>query len=74
MSAAPASSLRSFHLVFILIAIMGADLFAGFSIHEYTLTKQWTSLALGVASALGGLGLAAYALFCVRKLDRERIE
>ncbi len=66
-------SLRSFHMMFILLAIMGADLFGGWAIRDYRHNGDPTTLALGIISMVGGLGLAVYALFLVRRLDREKI-
>jgi hypothetical protein len=66
-------NLRAFHLLFILIAIMGADLYGGWAIHDYRTNGDPFILALGVASMLGGLGLAIYVVNLVRKLDREHI-
>ena len=66
-------NLRSFHMLFILVAIMGADLFGGWAIHDYRTNGDSFILGLGIVSMLGGLGLAIYVLQLVRKLDRERI-
>ena len=66
-------NLRAFHLLFILIAIMGADLFGGWAIHDYRTNGDPVILTLGIISMIGGLGLAIYVLFLVRKLDREQI-
>jgi len=66
-------SLRTFHMFFILLAIMGADLFGGWAIRDFRYHGDGSMLALGVVSMVGGLGLAAYALFLVRKMDREKI-
>jgi hypothetical protein len=66
-------NLRAFHMVFILVAIMGADLFGGWAIHDYRTTGDPWILTLGIVSMLGGLGLAIYVLALVRKLDREHI-
>jgi hypothetical protein len=66
-------NLRAFHMLFILIAIMGADLFGGWAIHDYRTNGDPFILTLGIVSMLGGLGLAIYVLVLVRKLDREHI-
>ena len=63
-------SLKTFHLVFIIIAIIAADMFGAWAIwHRATL--DGLTLALGIATLVGGLVLTAYALFFVRKMDRE---
>lgn len=66
-------SLRAFHLVFILIAMIGADVFGAWAIHEWRLTGEWTTLALGAISLVGGLGLAAYSAWFVVKLEKAHI-
>jgi hypothetical protein len=66
-------TLRTFHLVFILLAIIGAEMFVGWTAHDFRQTRDPMILALGIMSAIGGLGLAGYALYLVRKLDREHI-
>ncbi len=66
-------SLRTFHLFFILVVIMGADLFGGWAAHEYRVDGDLPILLLGIGSSVGGLGLAAYIIRFVRMLDRERI-
>jgi hypothetical protein len=66
-------NLRAFHMLFILVAIMGADLFGGWAIHDYRTNGDPMILGLGIVSMLGGLGLAVYVLMLVRKLDRDRI-
>ena len=63
--------LKTFHMVFILATIMGADLFGGWAFHRYRETDDATILVLGIVSFAGGLGLAAYALLLVRKMERE---
>ena len=66
-------SLRTFHLVFILLASMGADLFGGWAVREYRASGDAFTLALGIACMIGGLGLAAYAIRFVRMIERERL-
>lgn len=66
-------SLRGFHMVFLLMAIMGADLYGGWAVHEYVYNGGPLHLALGIACLIGGLGLAWYALALVRKLDAAHI-
>ena len=65
--------LKTFHMVFILCAIMGADLFGGWALHSHRATGDASVLAMGIMSLVGGLGLAAYALFVVRRMERERL-
>lgn len=67
-------SLRTFHLIFILLAIVCAELFGAREFWLYSLTKDAAALWLGVVSVLGGLGLSVYALFFVRKMDAAHID
>jgi hypothetical protein len=66
-------SLKAFHLVFILLALMGSEMFVGWAAHDYYSSGDPVILGLGISSAAGGLLLAGYALVLVRKLDREHI-
>lgn len=66
--------LRTFHLVFILIAIMGADLFGGWAVHDYRINGELPILIFGIISMIGGLGLALYVIKLVRSFDRAHIE
>ncbi len=67
-------SLRTFHLIFMLIAIVGADLFGGWAIHEYHSSGDGLTLALGIISLVGGLGLCAYLIWFVRKAEVAHLE
>ncbi len=65
-------SLKTFHLVFIIVAIIVADMFGAWAIwHRATL--DGLTVALGVATLVGGLALTAYALYFVRKMEREKL-
>jgi hypothetical protein len=66
-------TLRTFHLLFILVAIIGADLFGGWATHAYSASGDLRIFLLGIGCMIGGLGLAAYAIRFVRMMDRERI-
>jgi hypothetical protein len=66
-------SLRTFHLLFILFAIMGADLFGGWAVHAYRGSGSVATLLMGIGCMVGGLGLAAYVVQFVHMMDRERI-
>jgi hypothetical protein len=66
-------SLRNFHLVFILIAILGADLFGLWSVWYFTQSNDVLILSMGIVSILGGLGLIWYAVRLVRRLDAAGI-
>lgn len=66
-------SLRAFHLAFILIAIVSADLFGARELWHYQSTNDVTTFWLGILSLLVGLGLSVYAFFFVRKMDRTGV-
>ena len=66
-------SLRSFHLVFLLMAIVGADLFGAWAVWQYVEHKDGMILTLGIIAVLGGLGLIWYAFKLVRQLDRANV-
>ena len=67
-------SLRAFHLVFILLAIVTAEMFGARELWYYRITKDVAELWMGILSLVGGLGLSVYALFFVRKMDSLHIE
>lgn len=67
-------SLRTFHLVFVLIAIVAADMFGAWSIAEYMQTRDAFTLAWGILCFAVGFGLIGYGIWVVRKLDKAHIE
>ena len=67
-------SLKTFHLVFILFAIMGADLFGGWAIHEYRINGDLETLLMGVFCIVGGLGLMGYVIHFMRSMQQAHIE
>ena len=66
-------SLRSFHLLFIFLAIVGADLFGLWSFWRYAATGDALLLAWGVVTIAGGVGLILYAVRFMRKMDAAGI-
>ena len=65
-------SLKTFHLVFIVATIIIGDMFGAWAIwHRATL--DGLTVVLGVATLIGGLALTAYALYFVRKMEREKL-
>lgn len=67
-------SLRSFHLFFILVSIVGADVFGVWAILNYFRGGDVMLLVLGVVAVLGGLGLIVYAVRLVRSFDSVGIQ
>ncbi len=66
-------TLRTFHLIFILLVIMAAEMFAVREIWFYRHTQELESLLLGILSLAGGLGLCVYAFLFVRRMDRAGV-
>ena len=67
-------SLRVFHLVFILIAIVGADLFGLWAVWTFMHVGDALMLTLGIISLLGGLGLFFYLIKMMRFFREAHIE
>ncbi|MEK6677516.1 MAG: hypothetical protein AABZ47_17920 [Planctomycetota bacterium] len=67
-------TLRTIHLLFVLVVMMSADLFGAWAVHEHYLRGNFVLLLLGIFSFLAGFGAIAYGIWFVRKLDRARIE
>lgn len=64
-------SLRTMHLLFILLVIVGADLFGGWAIWHARHGGPGSLWALGALSIVGGFGLIVYAFRLVRGLERS---
>ena len=62
-------TLRWFHMVFLLIVMIGADMFGAYAFYHYGRGGEPMILALGAAGLVAGLGLAAYVAWLVKKLD-----
>ena len=67
-------SLRTFHFVFILIAIGAADMFGAWAVWSYSQTHDGPTLIAEVLSFLVGFGMIGYAIRVVRKLEKAKIE
>lgn len=66
-------SLRTFHLLFILLLIVCAELFGAREIWTFSASREAMALWLGTLSLLGGLGLSLYAVLFVRGMDEAGI-
>ena len=60
-------SLRTFHLLFILAAVVLCDMFGAWGV--YHAGAGSANLAMGIVSFLAGFGLIGYGIWFVRKLD-----
>ncbi len=67
-------SLKTFHFVIILAAIVITDLFGAWAVHEHGTTKDTTTLVWGIASFAIGFGVIVYAIWVVRKFDKTKLE
>jgi uncharacterized membrane protein HdeD (DUF308 family) len=66
-------SLRSFHLVFLLFAIVCAELFGAWAIWHYPETRDFLSLVLGISALIGGFALIVYTIWFVRRTEEAHI-
>lgn len=66
-------SLKTFHLIFIILAIIVADMFGAWAIWSYPITGATINLVLGILTLIVGLALTVYAFFFVRKMEREKL-
>jgi lipid-A-disaccharide synthase-like uncharacterized protein len=69
----PSMSLRTVHLIFILIVIISAEMFGARELYQYRIAGETSSLVLGLISLMGGLGACVYAFYFVRKMDSADI-
>lgn len=67
-------SLRMFHLVFILIAIVATDMFGGWAVWEHAHTRETATLVIGMASFATGFALIIYGLWVAKKFQQTRIQ
>lgn len=61
-------SLRRFHEVFVLAAIVMAEMFGAWAVHHFVETRDALILGLGGFTLIGGLALCAYVLFFEREM------
>lgn len=66
-------SLRTFHLIFMVIVIIAADMFGAWGVWTYSQTGEAWTLPAGILSFAVGLALIAYAVWFVKKLDKAHI-
>lgn len=66
-------SLRTFHLLFIFLAALGADLFGIWAVREYVRGGDPVLLITGCVTILGGLGLILYAVRFIRRMNAANI-
>jgi hypothetical protein len=61
-------SLKAFHIVFVIAAILLSFGFAAWSLMTYSDGRRVIDLVFGVVSALAGVGLVIYGRYVLRKL------
>lgn len=66
-------SLRMFHLVFVLVAIIATDMFGGWAVWEHAHTHETATLIIGLVSFAIGFALIGYALWVAKKLNQIQI-
>ena len=66
-------SLRTIHLIFILIVIITAEMFGARELWFYRQTGELGTLVMGIVSLVGGLALSVYAYHFVRRMDSADI-
>ncbi len=74
MEAGAVFSLRNFHFLFILIAIIAADMFGAWAVWSHSQTRELPTLVIGILSFLFGFALVVYLIWLVRKLNRAKIK
>ena len=67
-------SLRTFHLLFILIAIVLTDMFGAWAVWDHSHTHDRMTLVWGVLSFLIGFALIGYGIWVVRKFDSAQVK
>ncbi len=68
------SSLRTIHLVFVLIVFIAADMFGAWGVWSYQQTQEGLRLVAGLLSFLFGFGVVGYTIWLVHKLDKAHVE
>lgn len=63
-------SLKAFHLAFILLCIVGAELVGAWALRAHSQTGALAMLLIGLVTLVGGLGLAGYSEHIARILER----
>lgn len=66
-------SLRMFHLVFMTLVIIGADLIGAWAIRNYSETHDPSILLCGIVTLIGGFGLVGYVIWFVRKTEKAHL-
>lgn len=67
-------SLRTFHILFVMLIIIAADMFGAWAVWDYRHHHDSMVLTAGILSFAFSFGVIAYAIWLVRKLDRAHIE
>ncbi len=64
-------SLRRLHEIFMLVAIVMAEMFGGWALHDFQVHRDPLILTLGLGTLVGGLVVALYVFYFEREMDRE---
>ena len=66
-------SLRWFHMLFLLVVMVMADLFGAWAIYFHG-KEDAVTLGMGILSLVTGLAIAAYVAWLVQKLDTAHVQ
>jgi len=66
-------SLRRFHEVFVLAAIVMAELFGAWAIYTFVETRDLLILGLGVFTLVGGVALCGYVMVFEREMTESGV-
>ena len=66
-------SLKLFHMIFVLVAIVLADMFGAWAFWEHSQRPSGGLILAGALSFALGLGLVVYAIALARKWEREHL-
>ena len=67
-------SLRWFHMLFLLIVMVVADMFGAWAIYFHGKGDDPVILGMGILSLVTGLAIAAYVAWLVQKLDTAHVQ
>lgn len=67
-------SLRTIHVLFILVVVVTADLFGAWAVRQHAQSPDTVLLVTGMLSFVAGFAAIAYGIWFVRKADRAHIE
>lgn len=67
-------SLRTFHILFVMIVFVATDLFGAWGVWYYSRHRETPALVAAIVSFMLGFGVVGYVLWMLHKLDRAKIQ